>query len=117
MRKRVMIESPYAGDTAANLAYLQRCVEDSLSRDEAPFASHGFYTAYLHDDQPEQRALGIACGYAWLFAAELVVFYCDRGMSPGMMEALKYSAQYNLPVMFRWLDAKETPAFNLRRAC
>ena len=57
-----MIESPYAGDTAANLAYLQRCIEDSLGKGEAPFASHGFYTNYLRDDDPQQRSLGIDCG-------------------------------------------------------
>ena len=40
----VILESPYAGDVAANVKYARRCVRDSLSRGEAPIASHLLYT-------------------------------------------------------------------------
>ena len=36
----VVVESPYAGDVEANLAYLRRAMRDCLLRGEAPFASH-----------------------------------------------------------------------------
>lgn len=42
--KRVILESPYAGDVERNLTYARECVRDSLSRGEAPIASHLLYT-------------------------------------------------------------------------
>ena len=38
--KLVILESPYAGDVEANVEYARACVRDSLSRGEAPIASH-----------------------------------------------------------------------------
>lgn len=40
----VILESPYAGNIEKNVAYARACVRDSLSRGEAPIASHLLYT-------------------------------------------------------------------------
>jgi hypothetical protein len=87
--KRVIVESPYAGDIAGNVRYARRAVLDCLLRGEAPFASHLLYTqrGLLDDDDIEQRKLGIEAGFAWRSVAELTVFYLDLGWSRGMMEA------------------------------
>jgi len=85
--KRVVIESPYAGDVEKNKAYARACVLDCLARGEAPIASHLLLTQVLDDDDPEQRAAGIAAGMAWHVVADLVVFYVDRGWSTGMLAA------------------------------
>jgi hypothetical protein len=85
--KRVVIESPYAGAVEANLEYLQECIRDSLSRGEAPFASHQMYTDALDDRVLDQRVLGINAGFEWWMTAETVVFYLDHGMSVGMAMA------------------------------
>lgn len=89
--KRVVIESPYAGDVEANIAYAKLCVKDCLARGEAPYASHLFFTQYgiLNDDVPEERKLGIEAGFAWRDQAQIIAFYLDRGVSRGMIEALK----------------------------
>jgi hypothetical protein len=42
----------------------------------------------LNDDVPADRELGIRLGIAWAKDADLVVFYMDRGWSPGMEAAL-----------------------------
>lgn len=86
---RVQIESPYAGDVEANTAYARACLLDSLRRGEAPFASHLLYTQVLDDLRPEDRNLGMDAGFAYLLRADLVAFYVDRGMSRGMLAALK----------------------------
>lgn len=88
--RRVVIESPYAGDVERNLRYLRACIRDSLQRGEAPFASHAIYTqpGVLDDSDPEQRRLGIGAGFAWWWGVEAVVFYEDLGWSPGMLAAL-----------------------------
>lgn len=85
--KRAIIESPYSGEVERNMAYLKRAILDSLQRGEAPIASHKLYTDILDDNIPEQRALGIAAGFAWREVADFTAFYCDYGESEGMKEA------------------------------
>lgn len=87
--KLVIIESPYAGDVEQNTIYARRALKDSLSRGEAPIASHLLYTqpGVLDDLIPSEREQGIAAGLAWRRVAELSVFYEDRGWSRGMHAA------------------------------
>lgn len=87
---RVLIESPYAGSVEKNLKYLEACIFDSLKRGEAPFSSHGFYTQWLKDSEPKEREKGMACGRAWARGADIVAFYVDYGMSPGMLKMLEW---------------------------
>lgn len=82
--KRVIIESPYAGDVDKNVEYAHKCMEDSLSRGEAPLASHLIYTNYLDDTDKQQRRQGIKAGFSWGEECELVAVYCDYGISKGM---------------------------------
>ena len=88
--KLVIIESPYAGDIQRNTTYARRAVADSLSRGEAPIASHLLYTqpGVLDDTDPAQRAQGIAAGLAWGVHAEMTAVYIDRGTTPGMAEGI-----------------------------
>lgn len=102
--KRVIIESPYAGqgataeertaNTERNLRYLRACMRDSLLRGEAPFASHGLYTqpGVLDDLVPDEREHGIRAGFVWRHAAHLTVFYVDLGWSGGMRHGLEDAA-------------------------
>jgi hypothetical protein len=85
----VIIESPYAGEVRRNEAYARACLADSLARGEAPIASHLLYTqpGVLNDEEPGERALGIAAGLAWKRVADAQVFYVDRGWSRGMLDA------------------------------
>jgi hypothetical protein len=87
--RRVIIESPYAGDIKRNEQYARECMLDSLRRGEAPFLSHLLYTQVLDDTDPEQRETGIEAGLAWQDQADAVVGYIDYGISPGMELALK----------------------------
>jgi hypothetical protein len=82
----VILESPYAGDIEANVDYARACVRDSLSRGEAPIASHLLYTqpGILRDEIDEERQWGIDAGLAWSKVAEATVVYTDLGISRGM---------------------------------
>jgi hypothetical protein len=88
--KLVVIESPYAGDIEMNMEYLEDCIRDSISRGEAPFASHAIYPKVLDDNNPIERAKGIQMGMAWAMQCKHVVFYIDLGMSKGMKEAFDF---------------------------
>lgn len=104
--KRVIIESPYAGDVDASVAYARACLKDSLKRGEAPIASHLLYTqpGILDDDQTDERALGIDAGHAWIACADLVVVYHDLGVSEGMQVGMRRAFDAGKPVEFRKLN-------------
>ncbi|MHA3723743.1 DUF7768 domain-containing protein [Leucobacter sp. HY1910] len=84
----VVIESPYAGATALHERYARACLADSLTRGEAPFASHLLYTqpGVLDDTVPGERTRGIEAGFTWGAHAQYVACYTDLGVSPGMVE-------------------------------
>jgi hypothetical protein len=96
---RVILESPYAGDIQRNIEYARMAVRDSLSRGEAPIASHLLYTqeGILKDEIPEERQWGIDAGLAWKEVAEKHVFYVDYGYSRGMEYAKQYATNNDIP--------------------
>lgn len=104
--KLVIIESPYAGDVEANVEYARRCVKDSLSRGEAPIASHILYTqpGILDDNIPEERSWGIDAGLAWRKVADVTVAYIDRGISKGMGYGIKAAEESGIPVEYRNIE-------------
>jgi hypothetical protein len=85
--KRVVIESPFAGQILMNQTYARFAMHDCLvNHNESPYASHLLYTQHhvLNDDIPEERKLGIEAGFCWRDVSEKTVFYNDLGMSSGM---------------------------------
>ena len=103
--RRVIVESPYAGDVKKNVAYARECVRDCLLRGEAPIASHLLYTqpGVLNDDIPNERQHGIDAGLAWREVAEASVVYLDRGISKGMEYGITAAREAGVSVEFRWL--------------
>src|ERR1035437_3956418 len=104
--RRVILESPYAGDVEANVKYARRCVRDALARGEAPIASHLLYTqlGILRDEVPQERQWGIDAGLAWRTVAEASVVYTDRGISKGMEYGIAASRAAGLPVEMRSIE-------------
>jgi len=96
--KRVILESPYAGDIERNIDYARKCVRHSLSLGESPIASHLLYTqdGILDDAVPDERMRGINAGLAWKEVADLQVFYIDYGYSNGMKFALEYAKEHKI---------------------
>lgn len=103
--KRVIVESPYAGDIETNLRYLRACMADCLSRGEAPFASHALYTqpGVLRDEDPEEREQGIQAGFAWRQAASATIVYSDLGITRGMQYGINHAQGLGQVVEFRQL--------------
>lgn len=103
--RRVIVESPYAGEIEANIEYARACVRDALSRGEAPIASHLLYTqpGILRDEDPSERQWGIDAGLAWGSVAEATVVYTDRGISRGMKYGIENAERAGRPVEMRSL--------------
>ena len=103
--RRVIVESPYAGDIELNLKYIRACMRDCLLRGEAPYASHALYTqeGVLCDEIPEERRRGISAGLAWKHGADSTVVYLDLGWSKGMREGVAYAQELGQMVEERYL--------------
>lgn len=103
----VILESPFAptnGFTVErNIEYARACVRDSLSRGEAPIASHLLYTqpGILNDDIPEERQWGIDAGLAWKAVAQGSVVYVDHGVTRGMEYGIAAAQAAGLPIEYR----------------
>ena len=108
--KLVIIESPYAGDVEANVEYARACVRDSLSRGEAPIASHLLYTqpGILDDNIQEERQQGMDAGVAWRKVADLSAVYTDRGVSNGMNVGILLAHGSGVPVEYRTVTSDFT---------
>lgn len=109
--KLVILESPFAAGNGytveENVEYARACVRDSLSRGEAPIASHLLYTqpGILNDDIPEERSWGIDAGLAWKTVAQGSVVYTDHGISRGMKYGMRAAREQGLMVELRSLYA------------
>lgn len=89
--KLVVIESPFTGHIERNTAYARDAMADSLSRGEAPIASHLLYTqpGILDAAKPDERERGIEAGLRWSRVGELTAVYTDLGMTAGMEQRLE----------------------------
>ena len=116
--KRVVIETPFAASTEEeskrNAAYLKAAMRDSISKGEAPYASHALYTQFLDDTIPEERAEGIVMGFVWGDLATETVVYVDLGISKGMRAGIDYAQSKGRPVVYRevpgWYEGQERPS-------
>jgi hypothetical protein len=101
--RRVVLESPYAGDVEANLRYARACITHSVRLGEAPIASHLLFTqpGILDDNHPGERAMGIGAGHAWIDVADKMVVYTDRGISKGMLQGIAIALDKEVPVELR----------------
>ena len=109
--RRVIIESPYAGDIERNIAFARACVRDSVLRGEAPIASHLLFTqpGILDDNIPEERQLGIDAGLAWRHVAHATVVYTNFGISKGMRYGIAAAESAGIAVEYRELGGFSWP--------
>jgi len=110
----VIIESPFAGDQAMNVAYARECLADSLARGEAPFASHLLYPQVLDDNVPARRKQGIEAGLAWGHTADLTAIYTDLGISEGMKLGIERAQKEGRRIVYRQIRAENPPHYSDR---
>lgn len=99
----VIVESPFKGDIARNVAYADRLMMDCFERGEVPFLGHLLYTRVFDDSDLVQRRTGIEAHKAVIHRVDYMVVGEDLGMSQGMKEAIDYALQSVVPVKYRRL--------------
>ena len=101
----VLIESPWKAKSIAeqvrNSAYARLCLRDSVSRGEAPFASHLLYTQIFDESVPMERLTGIELGLAWGSMAAKTIVYEDYGITQGMMIGIKRALSESRVIEYR----------------
>lgn len=104
--KKVILESPFAGEVEQNVSYAKACIRDCLKRGEAPIASHLLFTldGVLDDKKKCERAMGIAAGVAWSDVSDYVVVYTDRGISKGMRIGIEAHIRNGTRILYRKLN-------------
>lgn len=119
-RPMVQLESPFGAPDArgiiTNVAYALIAMHDSLSRGEAPFASHLLYTQVFDDADPEERQIGIEAGLRIGEGAELTAVYGDLGISRGMQYGIAHAEEMGRPVEQRLLYPSLMHAAEIREA-
>jgi len=107
--KNVVLESPFQGGNPIYIQYARMAVLDSLSKNEAPIASHLLYPqpGILHDFIPKEREKGIRAGNSWIKAADCLVVYIDFGITEGMLLGIEEAKKNNIPIDFRSLGNVE----------
>jgi hypothetical protein len=93
---------------ASNREYAQRCVLDSITRGEAPYASHIQYTTVLRDHVGGERSTGFECADAWGQAAHKRAVYCDFGITGGMQDSIS-RRPVGQRVEYRYLFRRDIP--------
>lgn len=105
--KRVILESPYAGNVKRHVEYARVAMRDCLFRKESPYASHMLLaaTGVLDDKIPEERELGLSAGWAWMRCLDVkdVVVYADLGVSSGMQRGIDNAKSWGRNVEVRKL--------------
>lgn len=112
MPLRIVIESPLSAPDRdgieRNKDYAKRAVVDSLRRGEAPYASHLLFDqpGILNELLPEERELGMQCGFIWGAAADKVAVYADYGISGGMRRGIDMAEKRGIMVEYRYLEPR-----------
>lgn len=103
--RRVILESPYAGDVIQNRKFARACVRDCLKRGESPIASHLLFTqpGILRDHVFAERNLGIKAGLVWCEVADATVVYTDHGITKGMKRGIRRARKFHVPIKYRTL--------------
>lgn len=87
----VFICSRYAGDVERNLEIARSLCPMAVEARCVPFAPHLYFTQFLDDSDPEQRALGISLGLRFMELCDEVWVYVGDGVSEGMAREVAHA--------------------------
>lgn len=101
MRKcLIYICSPCRGDVEKNITkaqgYCREAVE--LFPDVIPIAPHVYFTQFLDELNPDERALGMDMGIALLDICDELWVYGIENPSEGMSREIEYAKEHEIPI-------------------
>ena len=101
----VYICSRYKDDPDRNVQKAQEYCREALELwpDVLPLAPHVYFTQFLDDSEPRERALGLAAGISLLDICDELWVYGMENPSEGMAAEIAYAKEHGIPI----IDAAE----------
>ncbi len=97
IKKRVYICSPLSGNIKHNMAMATEYCRFAAGKGYIPYAPHVYFPAFMDDDDPEQRAIGLSEGQLWLrMCSELWIF--GNVISVGMKGEIETAIKLGIPI-------------------
>ena len=97
--KKIFICSPFAGEIDRNVRIAKKLCRMVMEAGYAPFAPHLLYPRFTEDNDPSQRAAGIACGLAFMETCDEVWAFTGNGISSGMRREIEHARHLGKPVV------------------
>ncbi len=98
--KKIYVCSPLAGDYENNIekakSYARFVAKDCGA---IPIAPHIYFTQFLDDTMPEERAFGTMAGLLLLTECDELWYFGDR-VSQGMVKEIIAAKEQNIPVRY-----------------
>ena len=83
----------------------------AVGHGKLPMAPHAYFTRFLDDDDPEERAKGIRLGNDWLLDSE-EVWVMGETISVGMKDEIELARQVGIPIWY-FIPVNITPESNV----
>ena len=96
---KVYICSPFSGDTERNTERAIRYARFAFTQGKCPVAPHIYFTRFMDDGDPEQRALGLSFALEWLARCEEIWAFGEK-FSAGMLYELEAADRKEIPVRY-----------------
>jgi len=100
----VFIESPYAGDVAANEEYATKAMLTELEKGNAPIVTHLLWTQVWDDMDQTTRERALQNCRKVRRQCDGVVFYLDRGISHGMRRSIHEAVRDGLEISWEIIE-------------
>lgn len=101
--RKVYICSPYRAKDSAeldrNLKYAQALTRQAIKAGLAPITPHLYMTQCLNEDNPEERAAGLAAGLELLKCCDFVIAGIKYGISEGMSREIQTADKLGIEVV------------------
>lgn len=108
-RTTTILVTPFMAEDPSNASkmnrYAIRATKDSLNKNEAPLASHLFFSEVLNVKNPIERDIGLHSQLMWMRSAKLVAVYSDFGITPAMQTVINAATQLSKKIEYRTIGA------------
>lgn len=106
-RYTVLVVTPYTTEDVAllprQLVYAKACVQDSLSKHEAPYNGPLLYSQVINDRQNLEHDAGMLSTLSWMKTCDLIAVYADYGITHNMNMIINQAKLYMKKIEYRSL--------------
>lgn len=107
-QKCVLILSPFMaedpGSAMKMIRYATRCIQDSLTRNEAAISTNLFYYDTLNIKVAIERDKGLKSMISWTTKADIIAVYIDHGVTQAMQVVINTAQMRSKKIEYRTIS-------------